>query len=235
MLARDPCQAFVAPRAALFSHARLRARWLLAALLFLPLEGVTVSAAAADPPSGRATGQATGTAGVEAPAAINPATHAPSSDLQPWTRPHLSALRLSDIGGQAHDLAAYANTHTGNIVIVHFFATWCAPCRGELTSLERFSSASARKVTVLAVNVAEVPARVRAFLAETPVSFPVLMDVDRTATKEWAVTTLPTSFVLSRGRSTRTLAPRFMAEGDVDWTSARVRRALEEIAAKQPR
>ena len=150
----------------------------------------------------------------------------PSADLKPWPAASHPALLLADLDGKPQDLAARA----GSVVIVHFFATWCEPCRGELQSLRDVTSSMGRDVVVLAVNVAEVPARVRTFLAETPVPFPVLMDRDRAATKRWAVHTLPTSFVLDRG-----LVPRLTVEGDIDWTAAGVRRALQKIAAGEPR
>ena len=76
----------------------------------------------------------------------------------------------------------------------------------------------------MAVNVAEVPARVRRFLETAPVRFPVLLDADRAVTKAWGVSILPTTFVLDRS-----LAARLFVEGDIDWTRADVQASLEQV------
>jgi thiol-disulfide isomerase/thioredoxin len=111
-------------------------------------------------------------------------------------------------------------------VLVHFFATWCEPCREELTSLSRLQqSAAPPALSVLAVNVAEVPLRVERFLQKTPVSFPVLLDADRAVTKAWGVSTLPTTFVLDAA-----LEARLVVEGDIDWLHPSVADALAQIA-----
>jgi hypothetical protein len=81
-------------------------------------------------------------------------------------------------------------------------------------------------VTVLAVNVAEVPVRVRRFLDATPVSFPVGLDGDRTVTRAWGVSVLPTTFVLDTG-----LQARLFVEGDVDWSRPDIISALEALDA----
>jgi hypothetical protein len=82
----------------------------------------------------------------------------------------------------------------------------------------------------LAVNVAEVPARVRRFLDAAPVRFPVLLDTDRAVTKAWGVGILPTTFVLDRA-----LVPRLFVEGDVDWTRADILAALEQVGSADPK
>ena len=115
--------------------------------------------------------------------------------------------------------------HAGRVVLVHFFATWCEPCREELTSLNELVARRSGNLSVLAVNVAEVPLRVRRFLATTPVTFPVLLDADRTVTKAWGVNVLPTTFILDRS-----LAPRLWVEGDLDWTRTDVLAALDEVS-----
>ena len=133
---------------------------------------------------------------------------------------------LPDLDGARHELTQLA----GRVVLVHFFATWCEPCREELSSLSRLLERQGReRPVVLAVNVAEVPARVRRFLDAAPVSFPVLLDADRAVTKAWGVSILPTTFVLDRA-----LAARLFVEGDLDWTRADVLAALERIGAGDP-
>jgi peroxiredoxin len=130
---------------------------------------------------------------------------------------------LPALDGSRHELRQQA----GRVVLVHFFATWCEPCRKELTSLSRLAERpGAERLSILAVNVAEVPTRVRRFLDAAPVSFPVLLDADRAVTKAWGVSILPTTFVLDRA-----LVARLFVEGDVDWTRADVLAALERVSS----
>jgi peroxiredoxin len=144
--------------------------------------------------------------------------------LQAVPREAKPDFALHDLDGALHELKARA----GQVVLVHFFATWCEPCREELSSLTRLIAQQRREpLSVLAINVAEVPARVRRFLEMAPVNFPVLFDADRAVTKAWSVTTLPTTYVLDR-----TLAPRLFVEGDLDWTRTDVVTAVEQVDAK---
>jgi thiol-disulfide isomerase/thioredoxin len=114
---------------------------------------------------------------------------------------------LSDSNGASFALGA----QHGRPVLVHFFATWCEPCRDELPALGRLV-AREQKVAVLAISVAEMPIRVRRFLQTMPVSFPILLDEDRAVARAWDVHSLPTTFVLDRD-----LKPRLVIERDHDW------------------
>lgn len=132
---------------------------------------------------------------------------------------------LPGLDGHSRALAA----ERGRPVVVHFFATWCEPCKAELGTLQQFFATRGTKLGVIAVNVGEVPARVQNFLKETPVSFPVLLDGDRAVTKAWAVEGLPTSFVLDRN-----LKPILAVTSDLDWASADVGGEIDEALASDP-
>ena len=143
-----------------------------------------------------------------------------SSEVRP-------SFALQDLAGVRHELAQ----QTGRIVLVHFFATWCETCRAELSSLAQLlDRPGAKAAFVLAVNVGEVPARVRRFLDASPVSFPVLLDTDRAVTKAWGVSILPTTFVLDRAG-----AVRLFVEGDIDWARADVQTALGQLGSADSR
>jgi peroxiredoxin len=134
---------------------------------------------------------------------------------------------LPDLAGSPLSLQGQA----GRVVLVHFFATWCEPCREELGSLNQLvDQQRGFMLSVMAVNVAEVPARVKRFLETAPVQFPVLLDADRAVTKAWGVNSLPTTFILDRS-----LVPRLWVEGDLDWTSADVMAALAEVHTEKPK
>lgn len=128
------------------------------------------------------------------------------------------AFRLATLHGGEGGLPL----ETDRPVIVHFFATWCEPCRADIAALEKFYEAREGKINVLAVSVGEVPPRVRAFFKDTPVTFPVLLDADRAVTKTWSVQTLPTSIVLDAK-----LKPILTATGELDWASATVQSEVD--------
>lgn len=146
--------------------------------------------------------------------------------LQPALGGSSQPLKLSDLHGNQHDLAQM----TGRIVLVHFFATWCGPCRPELASLsELVARTGGRELIVLAVNVAEPPARLHRFFEEAPVNYPVLLDHDRAVTRAWGVSLLPTTFVLDRKG-----AVRLHVEGDLDWVRPDILARLEDMEEIDP-
>lgn len=154
-------------------------------------------------------------------AALSPA-------LKTWSGPEKHPFFLDDLNGNRRDL----QTFTGKVVLVHFFATWCEPCVNEMASLQRLASATGGKpLAILAIDVAEVDLRVRAFFAKHPVDFPILLDRDRAVSKSWDVTALPTTFVLDAN-----LAPKLFIEGDLDWSRRDVLIAIESLypAADRP-
>jgi len=138
------------------------------------------------------------------------------------------AFSLDDLHGNQRDLRAFA----GKVVLVHFFATWCEPCVSEIASLQRLATTTRGKpFVILAVDVAEVDLRVRAFFEKQPVDFTILLDRDRAVSKSWDVSALPTTFVLDTN-----LAPKFFIEGDLDWSRPDVLAAIESLypASDQP-
>jgi peroxiredoxin len=146
-----------------------------------------------------------------------------AAELAPHVESAKPLFSLDSLAGGRIDLSE----QNGRVVLVHFFATWCEPCRPELSALQRLADRFAqRPLTILAVDVGEVDARVRRFFDELPVTFPVLLDRDKAVTRAWKVAMLPTTFVLDR-----TLAPRFMVEGDFDWDRPDADRQLDALAS----
>jgi peroxiredoxin len=138
--------------------------------------------------------------------AYSPVTHA--TELKPADGAAKPDFTLLDLDGRAVSL----NALRGRVVLVHFFATWCEPCREELPALNRFLKRSAASATVIAVSVADADQRVRRFFDQTPVGFPVLLDRDRTVAKSWSVSALPTTYILDAS-----MKPVLAIDSDFPW------------------
>jgi thiol-disulfide isomerase/thioredoxin len=146
-----------------------------------------------------------------------------ASTLAPWGGGPAPALALKDIDGRAHDLAAYR----GKVVLINFWATWCEPCRHEMPSIQRLSEKLAGKpFVVLAVNVDEPEARVRNFLNRTQFDLPVLMDANKSVTRQWGARVLPATFIV--GPDGRV---RYRLLGDMDWSSQHTVGLISELMA----
>jgi len=144
--------------------------------------------------------------------------------LEPAPNPSPPSFVLDRLDGDAVDLAHLR----GSAVLVHFFATWCEPCKAEFATLAQFA-ARRPDIKILAINVAEPAARVRSFATAERISLPILLDADRKVTRAWHVSVLPTTFVLDA-----THTPRLFVEGDLDWSLDDTLSAIDAATAPKP-
>ena len=114
-------------------------------------------------------------------------------ELQVYKGGATPPLVLKDLNGKTHDLKQYR----GKVVLINFWATWCPPCRAEMPSMQRLKTKMAGKpFVILAVDMGETEAEVKAFLPQVKTDFTVLMDKDGRALKAWKVFAFPTSYLV---------------------------------------
>ncbi len=93
------------------------------------------------------------------------------------------SVRLSDFEGQG--------------VFINFWATWCGPCREEMPDIQaQYEVFKDQGVEVLAVNIAESELAASRFAERLNLTFPILLDHDRTVTKQFEVGDIPSSFFI---------------------------------------
>ncbi len=145
-----------------------------------------------------------------------------AAELLPWKGPGAAPpLVLRDLDGREHRLADYR----GKVVVINFWATWCEPCREEMPSLQRLADHMAgRPFVLLGVDMADSEPRVRAFLQQTPVRFPQLLDRDSAVAKAWKVKLLPTTLIIDQAQRIR-----HAAYGELVWDSAEIKAAIEQL------
>lgn len=98
-------------------------------------------------------------------------------------------------GGGMMDLADLK----GDVVMINFWATWCGPCRTEMPLLDALHKRYSKLgFTLVGVNVEEDPSGADKFLAETPVTFPILFDRKNEVSKLYDVKAMPSTVMVDR-------------------------------------
>ncbi len=118
-----------------------------------------------------------------------------------------------DKDGVEMDISAYK----GKVVLLNFWATWCAPCRKEMPMLEALQNELGGDdfaVVTMATGRNPVPV-IEAFFAKINVSnLPILRDPKQAYARRMAVLGLPMTMILDReGREIARL------RGDAEWDS----------------
>ncbi len=98
---------------------------------------------------------------------------------------------LPSLEGQDRSLEEFK----GKPILLHFWATWCPPCREEMPVFQKFyQELNPLGLVVLGINVGESPKVVREFVEELGVTFPILLDAKGDVANMYGVKGLPTTF-----------------------------------------
>ena len=102
----------------------------------------------------------------------------------------------------------------GKILVLNFWASWCAPCVEEVPSLSAMSKRFAGQgVKVVAVSIDKRRDKYRAFLQKLPVSFQTAWDPKADISAQYGTFQIPETYIIKDGRIMRKFP---QAE---DWTS----------------
>ncbi|HSF29592.1 MAG TPA: TlpA disulfide reductase family protein [Candidatus Tectomicrobia bacterium] len=87
----------------------------------------------------------------------------------------------------------------GKLVLLNFWATWCAPCLHEMPSMERlYQTFKSSEFVLLAVSMDRQGGAVaRPFVDNLQITFPVLLDTTLEVGRQYGVRGLPTTYLIA--------------------------------------
>ena len=141
---------------------------------------------------------------VTASALLGPASHVEEADetgqvsgaCQSSKQANLD-FTVKDMNGARVRLADYK----GKVILINFWATWCAPCKVELPGLIELQDAYKDKgLMVLGISEDDPPETLRTFATEWKVNYPMLVGLgeDKLFDAYGPLIGLPTSVIVGR-------------------------------------
>ena len=122
--------------------------------------------------------------------------------------PHTS---LDDLDGDAYIL----KQDKGSWVFVHFWASWCGPCRDEMPAIQNMMSIlRIEGLKIAMINTAEDEDTVFSFLSAYAPDIRPLMDRDGQVTEKWKPRGLPATYLVDPDGQVR-----YQALGGRAWDS----------------
>jgi peroxiredoxin len=119
-------------------------------------------------------------------------------------------LVRTDLNHKRVDLNAYR----GKVVLLNFWATWCAPCQLEMPRFVTWQSQyGAQGLQIIGVSMDDDPTLVRKLIAKLKLNYPVVMGDEKLGELYGGVLGLPITFLIDRNGEIRT---KFQGETDLN-------------------
>lgn len=141
--------------------------------------------------------------------------------------PALTEFPLAQLGGGEVPVLS------GNVVLVDFWASWCAPCKASFPALAKVHAEYApRGLRIVAVSVDENAAAASAFRRKLNPPFVTLHDARQQLAERVGLPTMPTSYLVDRSGRVRYVHVGF--RGEVDELRQHIEALLAEPVGSAP-
>lgn len=146
-----------------------------------------------------------------------------AAPVEPLLNKPAPAFARADLKHQRIDLAAYK----GHVVLLTFWATWCAPCQIEIPHFVDWQSRyAARGLQIIAISMDDDSTPVQALARKRNINYPVLMGDEKIGQLYGGILGLPVTLLIDRQGIVRAV---FRGESSLD----AMHRALLKLLASQ--
>ncbi len=133
-------------------------------------------------------------------------------------------IGLKDTSGKLVSLASLR----GKVVLVDFWASWCAPCKEELPVLQKlYEKYKDKGLVIVGVNIDNEEANMTGFLRRQPLTFTVVPDKKREIAARYQPPKMPSSYMIDKKGIVRHVHAGFRAS-DAAALEAEIKALLAE-------
>jgi cytochrome c biogenesis protein CcmG/thiol:disulfide interchange protein DsbE len=139
-------------------------------------------------------------------------------------RPELVGRSAPDFTVSDSSRTVSLHDYKGKVVVLNFWASWCAPCIEELPSLIEMQHDLGNNVTVLAVATDNDPEAYKRFIRDNNVDLITVNDQAQKSSDRYGTWGWPETYIIDRRGIVRR---KFI--GPVEWTNPTIVSYLEKL------
>jgi peroxiredoxin len=144
------------------------------------------------------------------------------------SRPNLIGRSAPDFTVSDSERTVSLHEYEGKkVVVLNFWASWCAPCVEEMPSLTQMQRQLNDQVTVLAVATDQDPDAYRRFVREHTLDFVTVNDAAQKSNAEYGTWVWPETYIIDRKGVVRR---KFI--GPVEWTNPTIVSYLRKLSSE---
>ncbi len=146
--------------------------------------------------------------------------------IRPKVQKPAPDFTLANLKGEQRHLSDYR----GKVVLLHFWATWCLPCRTEMPVIHHLGHSNAeRGLELLCINVDRGNRDgVREFMQDISLNFHTLLDPEGDVRNVYEVRGFPTTYIIGRDGK---IIGRII--GERDWGGSQARLLIEHLLGSE--